>query len=57
MDMRFGMWIVRSLYRAGALGFVTSEIERCRMDLVVVQEVSNYKIPSLISGLTVTIFL
>ena len=33
------MWNVRSLYRAGALGLVTSEIDRCRMDLVGVQEV------------------
>ena len=39
MDMRFGTWNVRSLYRAGALGLVTSELDRCRMDLVGVQEV------------------
>ena len=39
MDMRFGTWNVRSLYRAGALDLVTSEIDRCRMDLVGVQEV------------------
>ena len=30
---------IRSLYRAGALGLVTSEIDKCRMDLVGVQEV------------------
>ena len=36
--MRFGTWDVRSLYRAGALGLVTSEIDRCRMHLVGVQE-------------------
>ena len=36
MDMRFGTWNVR---RAGALGLVTSEIDRCRMDLVGVQAV------------------
>ena len=36
MDMRFGTWNVRS---AGALGLVTSEIEKYRMDLVGVQEV------------------
>ena len=30
---------MRSLYREGALGFVTSELDRCRMDLVGVQEV------------------
>ena len=39
MDMRFGTWNVRSLYRAGALGLVTSELDRCRMDLVGVQDV------------------
>ena len=41
MDMRFGSWNVRSLYeyRAGALGLVTSEIEKYRMDVVGVQEV------------------
>ena len=37
--MRFGNWNVRSLYRAGALGLMTSELDRCRMDLVEVQEV------------------
>ena len=36
---RFGTWNVRSLYRAGALGLVTSEIDKYRMDLVGVQEV------------------
>ena len=40
MDMRFGTWNVRNLYRAGALGLVTSEIEKYRMDLVGVQEVT-----------------
>ena len=35
---RFGTWNVRSLYRARALGFVTSALDRCRMDLLV-QEV------------------
>ena len=39
MDMRFGTWNVRNLYRAGALGLVTNELDRCRMDLVGVQEV------------------
>ena len=32
MDMRFGTWNVRSLYRAGALGLVTSEMNKYRMD-------------------------
>ena len=39
MDMRFGTWNVRSLCRAGALGLVTSGLDRCRMDLVGLQEV------------------
>jgi hypothetical protein len=39
MDMRFGTWNVRSLYRVGALDLVTSKIDRCRMNLVGVQEV------------------
>ena len=39
MDMRFGTCNVRSLYWAGALGLVTSELDRCRKDLVGVQEV------------------
>ena len=39
MDMRFGTWKVNSLYRAGALGLVTSEVDRSRMVLVGVQEV------------------
>ena len=39
MDMRFGTWNVRSLYRAGELGLVTTEIDRRRMDLVREQEV------------------
>ena len=39
MDMRFGTRNVRSLYRAGALGLVTSEIDKYGMDQVVVQEV------------------
>ena len=43
MDMRFGMWNVRSLYRAGAQGLVSSEVEKYRMDLVEVQEVINTK--------------
>ena len=37
--MRFGTWNVKSLYRAGELSLVTSEIDKCRIDLVGVQEV------------------
>ena len=39
MDMRFRTWNIRSIYRAGALGLVASELGRCTMDLVGVQEV------------------
>jgi hypothetical protein len=34
MDLIFGTWNFRSLYRAGALWSVTSEIEKYRMDLL-----------------------
>jgi exonuclease III len=37
--MRFGTWNVRSLYRAGSLTTVASELARCKLDLVGVQEV------------------
>ena len=37
MEMRFGTWKVRSLYRVGALCSVTNEIDKYRMDLVGVQ--------------------
>ena len=36
--MRFDTWNVKSLYGAGALGLMTSEIEKHRMHLVGVQE-------------------
>jgi exonuclease III len=39
MDMRFGTWNVRSLYRAGSLMTVSRELSRYRLDLVGVQEV------------------
>jgi hypothetical protein len=39
MDMRFGMWNVRSLYRAGSLRTVAEEISKCKLGLVGVQEV------------------
>jgi exonuclease III len=39
MDMRFGTWNIRSLYRAGLLMTVAKEISKCKLDLVVVQEV------------------
>jgi hypothetical protein len=39
MDMRFGTWTVRSLYRAGSLMTVSIELSRYRLDLVGVQKV------------------
>jgi hypothetical protein len=39
MDMRFGLRNVRSLYRVGSLMTVLRELERCKLDLVGVQEV------------------
>jgi exonuclease III len=39
MDMRFGTWNVRSLYRVGSLMTVSKELSRYRLDLVGVQEV------------------
>jgi hypothetical protein len=39
MDMRFGTWNIRSLYRAGSLMTVAKEISKCKLDLVGVQEV------------------
>jgi hypothetical protein len=38
-DMRFGLWNVRSLYRAGSLITVSRELPRYKLDLVGVQEV------------------
>jgi exonuclease III len=39
MDMRFGTWNVRSMYRAGSLRTVAEEVSKYRLDLVGVQEV------------------
>jgi hypothetical protein len=39
MDMRFGTWNVRSLYRVGSLMTVSKELSGYRLDLVGVQEV------------------
>jgi hypothetical protein len=39
MDMRFGLWNVRSLYRADSLMTVLREPARYKLDLVGVQEV------------------
>jgi hypothetical protein len=39
MDMRFGTWNVRSMYRAGSLRVVGEEISKYKLDLVEVHEV------------------
>jgi hypothetical protein len=39
MDMRFGMWNVRSMYRACALRVVGEEKSKYEIDLLGVQEV------------------
>jgi hypothetical protein len=39
MDMRFGLWNVRGLYRAGYLRTVLMELSKYKLDLVGVQEV------------------
>jgi hypothetical protein len=39
MDMKFGLWNVKSLYRAGSLMTVSRELARYKLDLVGVQEV------------------
>jgi hypothetical protein len=39
MDMRFGTWNVRSLYRIGSLKTVVRELGRYKLDLGGVQEV------------------
>jgi len=40
MDMTFGTWNFRSLYRAGSLETAPSELAKYKLDLVAVQEVS-----------------
>jgi hypothetical protein len=39
MDMRFGLWNVRSLYRVGSLMTAAKELEKYKLHLVGVQEV------------------
>jgi exonuclease III len=39
MDMRFGTWNIRSLYRIGSLKTVARELGKYKLDLVGVQEV------------------
>jgi hypothetical protein len=39
MDMRFGTWNARSMYRAGSLRTVAEEVSKYKLDLVGIQEV------------------
>jgi hypothetical protein len=39
MDVRFGTWYVRTVYRAGSLTKLAEEITEYKLDLVGVQEV------------------
>jgi hypothetical protein len=43
MDMRYGMWNVRGLYRAGSLMTVAKEISKYKLDLAGVQEVRCHR--------------
>jgi exonuclease III len=39
MDLRFGTWNVRSLYRSGSLKTIARELGKYKLDLLGVQEV------------------
>jgi hypothetical protein len=39
MDMRFGTWRIRSLYRIGSLKTVARELGKYKLELVGVQEI------------------
>jgi exonuclease III len=39
MDIRFGSWNVRSMYRTGSLSTVAEVISKYKLDLVEIQEV------------------
>jgi exonuclease III len=39
MDMRFGTWNIRSLFRIGSLNTVARELGKNKLDLVGIQEV------------------
>jgi exonuclease III len=43
MDMRFGTWNVRSLYRSGSMKMVARELGKYKLDLVGIQEVRRDK--------------
>jgi hypothetical protein len=38
LDMKFGTWNIRSLYKAGWLVKLSKELTECKLDLVGVQE-------------------
>jgi hypothetical protein len=50
MDTIFGTWNVRILYRAGSLKTVASELAKCNLDLVAVQEVKVVESQQIISA-------
>jgi hypothetical protein len=39
MDMKFGTWNIRSMYRAGSLLTVSNELTKYKLELVGMQEV------------------
>jgi hypothetical protein len=43
MDMRYGTWYVRSLYRAGSLKTKARKLAIYKLDLVAVKDVRWYK--------------
>jgi hypothetical protein len=40
MDMRFGLWNVKSLYKESSLVTVSKELSKYKLDLVGIQEVT-----------------
>jgi hypothetical protein len=48
--MRFGIWNVWSLYRAGLLTAATRKFDRYRLDIVGVQEVMLHKVDTVTAG-------
>jgi hypothetical protein len=44
MDMRFGTWNVRSLYRAGTLMTAAKELSQYMLDLVAVYEFRGWRV-------------
>jgi len=49
-DMRFGSWIVRSLYRAGSFTATARKLARYKLDLAGVQYVRCDKGGTLLTG-------